>query len=334
MRDVSLGQYYPVKSIVHAMDARAKLVAVVLYIVTLFLIPTLSSIISSGGTLYEFLFFAGISYAAVVFVLVFAIILAKIPILKVLKSIKTILFLLLFMIVFSIFFYGGEINDGTWQWSWRFLSVSVHSLLNGTVMSLRLLLLVLGPTILTFTTTPTELTDGFESLMFPLKLIKFPVRLLALIMSLALSLIPGLIDETTKIINAQKSRCADFDTKNVFKKVKAFVPVLIPVFVQSLKRAEDLADAMDSRCFNSAGKRTRMRRLIFGAKDIGLCLFVLLMVFVIVTRTSGLYLPNIYIGLIVFGGVVVVLGLIAVIERAVYRGIDKRNDAAEAGAVG
>jgi len=266
------------------MDPRVKLIAVVLYIVALFNIPTLSRFVSRGGTVQQFMVVAALCYGAIVFLLALTIILSRVPFLKVLRSIRTILFLMLFMTLLTTFFYGGTASPESWRWQWRFLSLSTDSLVNAGVMALRLLLLVIGPTLLTFTTTPVALTDGLESVLSPLKLIKIPVRLLGLIMGLTLSMIPGLIDETHKIMNAQKSRCADFDSGNLFKRAKAMIPILIPLFVQAFKRADDLADAMDSRCFLGAKKRTRMKRMRLHPRDLGLLVFAAALVFILSLR--------------------------------------------------
>jgi len=323
MKDVSLGQYYPIKSPVHRLDPRVKMIAVILFIVTLFLIPVLPNYVYAGSdlSLQEFLIIAGICYAVIAFLLLVAIIFSRVPVLRVLRSIRGILFLLIFMSLITIFFYGGYVSDTSWTWSYRSLSLSTEGLINAGIMSFRLFLLVLGPTLLTLTTTPQDLTSGIENLMSPLKLIKFPVRIFALIMSLALSLIPGLMDETGKIINAQKSRGAHFDSRNIFKKAKALMPVLIPLFISAFKRAEDLANAMDSRCFNSYRKRSRMKRLQFRWRDLSLLLFVAGLIGIVVYR-GGLLMQSIMVGGIVFGGIAVLFVLFGVIEGAVLRRTD------------
>jgi len=318
MKDVSLGQYYPVKSLVHRLDPRIKMIAVILFIVTLFLIPTLPAFMNNGGTLHEYLMVAAVCYGIVIFLLLIATIFSRVPVFRVLKSIKGILVLLIFMSLITMFFYGGYVSEHSWSWSFWHFTLSTESLINAGVMSFRLFLLILGPTLLTLTTTPQDLTAGIESLMSPLKLIKFPVRIFALIMSLALSLIPGLMDEATRIINAQKSRGAHFDSKNPFKKAKAMMPILIPLFISAFKRADDLANAMDSRCFNSSRKRTRMKRLSFGFRDLSLLMFVAALIGVIVYR-GGFYINSIIIGGIVLGGIAVLFIVLGVIERAVLK---------------
>ena len=264
MRDVSFGQYYPVSSPIHRLDPRAKLLSVIFYIVTLFFIDT----------------FTGFGIAALFLLII--VLISKVPLGKVLKSVKAVLFLLIFTFLFTFLFVKGEADKRIWEWGifhrdWDRLFVSVK-------LCIRLLLLVLGPALLTLTTTPMELTDGVESLLKPLALIKVPVHALAIVMSIALRLIPTLMEETDKIINAQKARCADFDSGNIFKRAKAMLPVLIPLFVSSFRRADDLADAMDSRCYRGAKGRTRMRVLKFRFTDF------LMLFFMAVLLTAMLFL--------------------------------------------
>lgn len=232
MREIALGQYYPVKSVIHRLDPRFKLIIMILYIVMIFFVDTF------------------IGFGIVLVLLLFTIFLSRVPILKVLKSLKLIIFLVLFTVIMSLLFYNGEADDVLWQW-WV-IKIYKAGLINAGLMALRLSFLVLGPTMLTFTTTPVELTDGLESLLKPLSYIKLPIHELAIIMSIALRLIPTLVEETDKIQSAQKARCADFESGNVFKRAKAMIPVLIPLFVSSFRRADDLADAMDSRCYRGA----------------------------------------------------------------------------------
>lgn len=248
MRDVSFGQYYPVNSPVHRLDPRIKLLSVILYVVTLFFIDT----------------FAGFALAAVV--LLATVLASRVPIGKVLKSVKAVLFLLVFTFLLTFLFTAGAEEYLIWEWG--IFHIYLDRLFVSLKLCIRLLLLVLGPALLTLTTTPMELTDGIESLLKPLAVIKFPVHEIAIIMSIALRLIPTLMEETDKIINAQKARCAEFDSGNIFKRAKAMLPVLIPLFVSAFRRADDLADAMDSRCYKGAKGRTRMRVMKLRFSDI------------------------------------------------------------------
>ncbi len=253
MRDVTIGQYYPSDSIVHRADPRFKIVILILYLVTVFFCESF------------------LSFGFMTFFAVLTVILSRVPINKVLKSLKFILIILAFTTFLMMIFYKDPGNKPLAEWG------IFHIYLNGIYASVklgwRLLLFVIMPTVLTLTSTPTELCDALESLLKPLKLLHIPVHELALIMSIALRLIPTLIEETDKIINAQKARGAAFESKNPFRKIKAMIPVLIPLFVSSFRRADDLADAMDSRCYRGAKGRTRMKKLHFHVGDVIALLF-------------------------------------------------------------
>ena len=236
------------------MDPRAKLLITIAYIVMLFFVDYF------------------VVYAFIAVLLLVVIFLSKVPLHKVLRSIKAVLFLLIFTFILTIVFNQGqgeeaEIAKFGWYAHWGIFTVCGSGLLLGGKLICRLLLLVLGPTMLTFTTTPVALTDAVEYLLTPLKWVKVPVHAFAMIMSIALSLIPGLMEETTKIMNAQKARGASFDHGNIFKRAAALLPVLIPLFVSSFKRSDDLADAMDSRCYRGAKGRTKMKVLKFRLID-------------------------------------------------------------------
>ncbi|MDE7463803.1 MAG: energy-coupling factor transporter transmembrane protein EcfT [Clostridiales bacterium] len=241
MRDVTIGQYYPANSIVHRADPRFKLLIMLLFLVMVFFCDSFFS--------FGFL---------TVFVIA-TIILSRVPPLKVLRGLKMIIIVVLITTVLMMVFYTDDEAKPLAEWG------IFHIYLNGIYASIklawRLLLLVLMPTLLTLTSTPTELCDGLESLLWPLKKLHFPVHELALIMSIALRLVPTLIEETDKIMNAQKARGAKFESKNPFKKIKAMLPVLITLLVLGGGRADDLADAMDSRCYRGAKGRTRMNKL-------------------------------------------------------------------------
>ena len=253
MRDMTIGQYYLSNSVVHRADPRFKLLILILFIVTVFFCES---------------FF---SFGFMTFFVIVTILLARVPILKVLKGLKMIIIIVLITTLLMTVFYTDPNSKPLAEWG------IFHIYLNGIYAAIklawRLLLLVLMPTVLTLTSTPTELCDGLESLLSPLKKIKFPVHELALIMSIALRLIPTLIEETDKIMNAQKARGAAFESRNPFKKIKAMLPVLIPLFVSSFRRADDLADAMDSRCYRGAKGRTRMKKLHCRVSDVVALLF-------------------------------------------------------------
>ena len=259
-RDVTFGQYYPGNSFVHKMDARIKLVLVLLYMVGIFFIVS----------------FVGFAFITVFLLTV--ILVSRVPIKSVLKSIKGIIFLLFLTALLNVFFNKGETPalvslKITERW---YIEIYKEGLIFAAKMLLRLTYLVIGSSILTLTTTPVDLTHAVESLLKPLRIIRFPVHEFALIMSLTLSFIPSLIEETDRIIRAQKARGADFDTGGLVKRAKAFVPILIPLLVGGFRRAEELANAMNSRCYEGATKRTQMRVMKLGWRDAVATIFVLL----------------------------------------------------------
>ena len=260
MKDVVFGQYYPSDSGVHHMDARAKVLLMLAYVVLIFFVDS----------------FVGY-FAYLVFVLTVALI-AKVPLRTLFRSVKGVAILVVFISIINVFFSGL----GEPLWKWWILSVSVESLLHAAKMALRILLLVMGPAILTYTTTPMELTDAIESLLSPLKLVRFPVRDVAVIMSIALRMVPTLMEETDRIMLAQKARGASLDSGNIFKRVKALVPILIPLFVGAFRRAEELALALDARCYNASPKRTLYRVLRLTWRDlVGLLVFGVLLTVIV-----------------------------------------------------
>lgn len=246
MKDVSFGQYYPVDSFVHRMDPRAKIILSVAYIVAVFLVSA-----------FHFLGFA----ACLVFVLITTAA-AKVPLSKILKSVKGILFFIILSAVLQIFFN----KNGTPLWENGFITDA--GLYNAAFIIARITLIVIGTSLLTLTTSPVEIADGIESLLTPLKLVKFPVHEFALIMSIALRFIPTLLDETDRIIKAQKARGADFESGNLFRRAKALIPVLIPLLISSFRRADELADAMDARCYAGSKNRTKYKQMKLGVRDL------------------------------------------------------------------
>ncbi len=259
LRDVTFGQYYFADSFVHKMDARIKLVLCLLFMVGIFFVTS----------------FAVFGLIAVFLLLVVAC--SKVPLGSVLKSVKGIFVLLLFTAVLNLFF----TKRGTLLWSWWVLEIYDEGIKFAAKMLLRLTLLVIGSNLLTLTTTPVDLTHAIECLLAPLNVVRFPVRDLALIMSLTLSFIPGLIEETDRIVRAQKARGADFDTGNIVKRAKAFIPILIPLLVGGFRRADELANAMNSRCYEGSDKRTRLNTMKMSWRD-AVGAFVTVSVFVAV----------------------------------------------------
>ena len=267
LNDVTFGQYYPTKSFVHNMDPRAKLLLVIAYIVSIFIANNFFGLI------------------LVTLALVFFILLSRVPFGRVLRSIKMILFLIVFTAILNLLFYAGGENDIVLA-QWWIITISWQSIINTIFLAMRLLLLVLGTALLTLTTTPVALTDGIESLLKPLKYIKFPVHELALIMSIALRFIPSLMEETNRIISAQKARGANFEKGGLIKRAKAMIPVLIPLLVSAFRRAEDLGDAMDARCYSGAKGRTKYKKLTFTWRDLlGLLFFAALITGIVLLNT-------------------------------------------------
>lgn len=246
LNDVTFGQYYPAESFVHRLDPRLKLLFLIAYIVALFMAKT----------------FYGLALCGVLLVVMVAV--SRVPVRSVLRSVKGVLFLLVFTAALNVLFHGGN----TVYWEWGIFKVTLEGILFSVFLMFRLVFLVLGSSVLTLTTTPVNLTDGLESLLKPLTYIKFPVHALALIMSIALRFIPTLIDETNRIISAQKARGADFETGNIFKRIRAIVPILIPLLISAFRRAEELGDAMDARCYSGSNTRTKYKKLSFSWRDL------------------------------------------------------------------
>lgn len=244
-RDVAFGQYYPGSSFLHKMDARIKMVLSLFYLICIFFIQSFFGF----GVIFVFL-------AMVVAV-------SRVPVRSVLKSVKPILILLIFTTLLNLFFN----LEGETLVQWWIFRITTGGLIFSAKMILRLVLLVMGMSMLTLTTTPVDLTAAIESLLKPLNVIHFPVHELAFIMSIALRLIPSIMEETDRIIRAQKARGADFESGNIFKRAKAFIPILIPMFIGAFKRAEELAVAMDARCYKGAKGRTKMKILKCGWRD-------------------------------------------------------------------
>jgi energy-coupling factor transport system permease protein len=246
IRDITIGQYYPANSIIHRLDPRIKLIGTIVYIVSLFLFQY-----SFWGYLITGPFLIGI------------ILLSKVPVKFILKGLKAVIFLLLFTVCFNLFLTPGETI-----WKLGFLEITKEGITNSAFMAVRLISLILGSSLMTFTTTPNHLTDGIESLLGPLKAIRVPVHEVAMMMSIALRFIPILLEETDKIMKAQQARGADFETGGIIKRAKAMVPILVPLFISAFRRAGDLAMAMEARCYRGGKGRTKMKPLKYKLRDI------------------------------------------------------------------
>ncbi len=236
LKDITLGQYFPGDTVVHRLDPRTKLLLVIIYIVGLF---------NSVGWA---------SYAFVILVTVLSMAISKIKPRSALKGLKPLVIIIILTAVLNIFYTDGTPIVEGWIITWEGIERAV-------MMSLRIILLIVGTFMLTYTTSPIALTDGLEIMMGPLKKIKIPVHEMSMMMSMALRFIPTLIEETDKIMSAQKARGADFDSGNLFQRAKALLPILVPLFVSAFRRADELAVAMESRCYHGGEGRTRMKQL-------------------------------------------------------------------------
>lgn len=245
LKDITLGQFYPTNSVVHSLDARTKLFATLMLMISIFVIDHF--------WVYGVLF---------LFLLVITR-LSNIPVKLILKGIKPLRWIILFTFIINIFFIQGEVI----LWKFGFLKISDVGLRTAIFMAIRLTLLVVATSLLTLTTSPIELTDGIENICSPLKKIGFPAHELAMMMTIALRFIPTLLDETDKIMKAQMSRGADFESKNLMNRAKSMVPLLIPLFVSAFRRAEELAMAMEARCYRGGENRTKMKQSILTKND-------------------------------------------------------------------
>lgn len=244
IRDITLGQYYPEQSVIHRLDARTKILGTLLYIIEIFLVNS----------------FAG--FGLVILALGVLIGISRVPVRFVFKGLKAVVFIILLTFVLNLFMF-----DGTVLWHWKFLTITYEGLYRSCFMALRLILLIIGTSMLTLTTKPMELTDGLEKLLKPFSRFGLPSHEIALMMSIALRFIPTLLEETDKIMKAQQARGADFESGNLIQRVKNMIPILIPLFVGSFRIAQDLALAMEARCYHGGVGRTRMKEIVFDRRD-------------------------------------------------------------------
>lgn len=259
IRDITLGQYYDTESPIHKMDPRTKILFTVFYMVTLFLIDGIYA------------------YTAILFLTALIIALSNIPLKFMLKGLKPILLLVVITALLNLFMTSGEE-----MFRYGFLKITKEGIFMASKMAIRIILLIIGSSVLTLTTTPTVMTGGLELLLSPLKKIGIPISVFVMMISIALRFIPTLIDETDKIIKAQTSRGADFENKNPLKRIKAMIPILIPLFVSAFRRADDLAVAMECRCYNADSRRTSYRRFKFGKYDLYALLWAIVFTILIV----------------------------------------------------
>ena len=245
LKNITLGQYIPGNSIIHRADPRTKIIWTVFLMITLF----------AASNIY--------GYVMMIAVVGIILLVSDVPISYTLRGLKPLFVILIITAAINIFTYPGDTELITFG----ILRITLEGVMQAIFIAIRLSLMVIIGSILTLTTTPISLTDGLETLMAPLKKIKVPVHEMAMMMSIALRFIPTLLEETDRIIKAQSSRGADFDTGNFLENAKSFIPVLIPLFVSAFKRAEELATAMESRCYRGDIKRTRLKELNYTKDD-------------------------------------------------------------------
>lgn len=245
IRDITIGQYYKTDSVIHRLDPRVKLVGTIFFIISLFV------------------FSDAVGFAIAAICLLGVIAVAKVPVSFVVKGLKPVVMLIGITVLFNLFLTPGEAVVQIWK-----IAITWEGIKSACFLGLRFVLLIVGSSVMTLTTTPTQLTDGIESLLNPLKVIKIPVHEIAMMMTIALRFIPILLEETDKIMKAQTARCADFESGNLVNRAKNLVPILIPLFVSAFRRANDLAMAMEARCYRGGEGRTRMKPLKYHKADV------------------------------------------------------------------
>ncbi len=250
MTGISFGQYYPAKSFIHSLDPRAKLIGAIAYIVAAFLCKNT------------------LSFAALLLSSLLLVLLARIPLRIVLRSIRALIFIMIFTAVLNIFWIVDTTEGARPLFEWRFIRIYEKGLYHAAFILIRIVCMVIGTSIfLTYTTSPIALTDAIESLLYPLTLIKINVHTFAMMMTIALRFIPTIMEETEKIMAAQKARGADFTTGSLPKRAKALIPIIIPLFASAFRRADELATAMECRCYHGGKGRTKLRILHFRVRD-------------------------------------------------------------------
>ncbi|MCR5675477.1 MAG: energy-coupling factor transporter transmembrane protein EcfT [Lachnospiraceae bacterium] len=272
LKDITLGQYYPADSVIHRLDPRVKVVVTLGFIVSLFVISTIPGYLLAALFLWLWIR------------------LSRVPLRFMLRGMKSVFFLLFMTVVFNLFLTPGETLI-----SWGKLVITKEGVRIASLMAIRLVFLILGSSVMTFTTTPTRLTDALESLMRPLTRLHVPVHEIAMMMSIALRFIPILMEETDKIMKAQMARGADFESGNIIKRAKNLIPLLVPLFISAFRRANDLAMAMEARCYHGSEGRTRMKPLVYARRDRAAYLLLLLyLVLSVVIGRDLLHLSSLF----------------------------------------
>jgi energy-coupling factor transport system permease protein len=244
LRDITIGQYYPATSIIHKLDPRVKIIGTMAFVMALFMTENVLAYCLAAGIL------AGI------------IRLSTVPFKFIVKGLKPILFLILFTVSINVLFTKGHYILSFWG-----INISIEGLQSAAFMTSRLIMLIIGSSMMTLTTSPIQLTDGIENLLNPFKKIGLPAHELAMMMTIALRFIPTLLEETDKIMKAQMSRGADFEAKGLTKKAQSLIPILVPLFINAFRRADELAMAMEARCYRGGENRTRMKQLHYQSYD-------------------------------------------------------------------
>ena len=267
LKDITLGQYFPGNTVAHKLDPRTKILLVVLYIVALFCAKSL------------------LTYGLMALCLAVCVRISRVGVKQLVRGLKPVLVIIIFTGILNLFFTPGD----RYIFEWGFLHVSDTGLRSAVFMVLRIMLLIMGTFLMTYTTSPISLTDGLERLLNGLKKLHVPVHELAMMMSIALPFIPTLIEETDKIMSAQKARGADFESGNLIQKAKALIPILVPLFISAFRRADELATAMECRCYRGGEGRTKLHVLKYQRRDyIALTAGVLVVAAVLVLRHFGL----------------------------------------------
>ena len=268
IRDITIGQYYPAKSVVHRLDPRVKLICTLLYLISLFLFSSIPG------------------YLVATVFLICVIHISKVPFSYIVKGLKPVIMLLMITVLFNLFLTRqGNVLFHAW-----IFTITEGGLRTAVYMAIRLVYLIIGSSLMTFTTTPNELTDGIEAVLHPLNKIHVPVHEIAMMMSIALRFIPILLEETDKIMKAQLARGADFESGNILQRAKSMVPILVPLFVSAFRRANDLAMAMEARCYRGGDGRTKMKPLRYKSRDYAAYIIVIAYVVAVVAIGRGVQL--------------------------------------------
>ena len=262
LRDITLGQYFPGKSWIHKLDPRIKIIATLLFIIELFIVDI----------------FIGFLVAGIVLGILIAV--SKVPVSYIMRGLKPILLILIFTFALNMFMVDGRI-----LWQWKFLKITAEGLEVAVFMAIRLVLLLMGSSMLTLCTRPLALTDGIERLLSPFKKIGLPAHDIAMMMTIALRFIPTLLEEADKIMKAQQARGADFESGGLMKRAKSLIPILVPLFVGAFRIAQDLAMAMEARCYRGGENRTRMNEMKFRKRDYAAIVMMVLFLAVIIIES-------------------------------------------------